>query len=143
MQTLYVWEGVTYYLGAPAVDQTLACIRRSSRAGSRLCLDYMIDAPDMAGRYGVAQSQALMRDTYHAEPIQFRIPEGAVEAYLAERGYATVEHLVAAGLEKRYLTLASGDLAGAVLACFGLVCAEVEPRRPESRITSPPIPLTH
>ena len=79
----------------------------------------------------------------HAEPIQFRIPEGAVEAYLAERGYATVEHLVAAGLEKRYLTLASGDLAGAVLACFGLVCAEVEPRRPESRITSPPIPLTH
>lgn len=125
-QTLYVWEGVTYYLPAAAVEQTLACIRRNSPAGSGLCLDYMIDAPDMASRYGVAQSRALMRDTYHAEPIQFRIPEGTLEAFLAERGYTTVQHLVASDLEKNYLTLASGVLAGNVLACFGLVRAAVE-----------------
>jgi methyltransferase (TIGR00027 family) len=125
-QTLYIWEGVTYYLPAAAVDETLAFIRRNSPAGSRLCLDYMIDAPDMASRYGVAQSRALMRDTYRAEPIQFRVPEGTLEAFLAERGYATVEHLMAGDLEKNYLTLASGALAGKVLACFGLVRATVE-----------------
>lgn len=123
-RTLYVWEGVTYYLAATAVDRTLVCLRRISPAGSDLCFDYMIDAPDMASRYGVAQSQALMRDTYRAEPIQFRIPEGTLEAFLTERGYSTVEHLVAADLEKSYLTLANGDLAGKVLACFGLVRAE-------------------
>lgn len=122
-RTLFVWEGVTYYLTAAAVDQTLACIRRNSPAGSQLCLDYMIDAPDMASRYGVAQSQALMHDTYHAEPIQFRIPEGTLEAFLAGRGYTTVEHLLADDLGKNYLTLASGALAGKVLACFGLVRA--------------------
>jgi O-methyltransferase involved in polyketide biosynthesis len=110
------------------VDRTLACIRRNSPAGSRLCFDYMIDAPDMASRYGVAESRALMRDTYHAEPIQFRIPEGTLEAFLAERGYATVEHLVAGDLEKNYLTLATGALAGNVLACFRLVRAVVEAR---------------
>jgi len=124
-ETLCVWEGVTYYLTATAVDQTLACLRRYSQAGCDLCFDYMIDAPDMTSRYGVAQSQALMRDTYHAEPIQFRIPEGAIEAFLADRGYATLEHLVADDLEKTYLTLTSGDLAGNVLACFGLVRAAV------------------
>ena len=124
--TLYIWEGVTYYLPAAAVDQTLACVRTISGAGAELCLDYMIDAPDMASRYGVAQSQALMRDTYHAEPIQFRIPEGTLELFLAERGYATLEHLVARDLEKTYLTLASGDLGGSVLACFGLVRAAVQ-----------------
>jgi hypothetical protein len=80
----------------------------------------------MASRYGVAQSRALMRDTYHAEPIQFRILEGTLEALLGERGYATVDHLVAGDLEKRYLTLATGALAGNVLACFGLVRAAVE-----------------
>lgn len=122
-RTLYVWEGVTYYLTVAAVDQTLACIRRISAAGSGLCFDYMIDAPDMATRYGVAESQALMRDTYHAEPVQFRIPEGTLEAFLAERGYATVEHVVASDLEKNYLTLSTGALAGNVLACFGLVRA--------------------
>jgi methyltransferase (TIGR00027 family) len=122
-RTLYVWEGVTYYLTPAAVDRTLACIRRTSPAGNELCLDYMIDAPDMASRYGVAQSQALMCETYGVEPVQFRIPEGTLEAYLAERGYATLDHLVAADLEKTYLTLPTGDLAGRVLACFGLVRA--------------------
>jgi methyltransferase (TIGR00027 family) len=125
-RTLYVWEGVTYYLTASAVDRTLACIRRNSPAGSELCLDYMIDAPDMASRYGVAQSQALMRDTYHAEPVQLRIPEGTLEAFLAERGYATLDHLLAGDLEEIYLTLSTGDLAGHVLACFGLVRAAIE-----------------
>jgi methyltransferase (TIGR00027 family) len=125
-QALYVWEGVTYYLPAAAVDQTLACIRRNSPAGSRLCFDYIVDAPDMASRYGVAQSRALVRDTYHAEPIQFRVPEGTLETFLAERGYTTVEHLVAGDLEKNYLTLATGALAGNVLACFRLVRAAIE-----------------
>ena len=124
--TLYVWEGVTYYLTAAEVDQTLASIRRNSPPGSRLCFDYMIDAPDMASRYGVAQSQALMRATYHAEPVQFRIPEGTLEAFLAERGYKTIEHLLVGDLETKYLTLSTGALAGNALACFGLVCAEVE-----------------
>ena len=86
----------------------------------------MIDAPDMAGRYGVAQSRALMQDTYHAEPVQFRIPEGTLEAFLTDRGYATLEHRVAGDLERTYLTLTSGDLAGKVLACFGLVRSAVE-----------------
>ena len=125
-QTLYVWEGVTYYLTAQAVDQTFACIRRNSPAGSSLCFDYMIDAADMSSRYGVAKSQALMRETYHAEPIQFRIPEGNLEAFLAKRGYAAVEHLVAGDIEKQYLVLANGALAGNVLACFGLVRASVK-----------------
>ena len=107
------------------MDQTFACIRRNSPAGSSLCFDYMIDAVDMASRYGVTQSQTLMRETYHAEPIQFRIPEGTLEVFLAERGYTTVEHLVASDIEKRYLMLANGTLAGNVLACFGLVRASV------------------
>jgi O-methyltransferase involved in polyketide biosynthesis len=102
-----VWEGVTYYLTATAVDQTLACTRRNSGAGGELYFDCMIDAPDMAGRYGV----------------QFRIPEGALEVVLAERGYATCDHLLADDLEKTYLTLAAGGLAGHGPACFGLVRA--------------------
>src|SRR5271157_6593160 len=97
-----------------------------SKAGADLCLDYMIDAPDMASRYGVAQSQALMRETYGVEPVQFRIPEGTLEEFLSERGFATHQHLVAADQEKAYLTLATGELAGHVLACFGLVRAALE-----------------
>jgi len=57
------------------------------------------------------------------EPELFR---GVVEAFLAERGYATLDHLLAGDLEEIYLTLSTGDLAGHVLACFGLVRAAIE-----------------
>ncbi len=120
---LYVWEGVIYYLTAEAVDRTLAFIRGNAAVRSEVCLDYVIDAPDIASRYGVAQMQALMRESYGVEPVQFRIPEGTVEAFLAERGFAVREHLVAADMEKTYLTLPTGELAGNVLASFGLVRA--------------------
>jgi methyltransferase (TIGR00027 family) len=122
-RTLFVWEGVMYYLTADAVDRTLALVRRCASAGSILCFDYLADAPDMLSRYGVAESQALMRDTYHAEPIQFRIAEGTIEAFLAERGYSILEHLAASDMEKKYLTLRSGEPAGKALACFALVRA--------------------
>jgi methyltransferase (TIGR00027 family) len=122
-RTLFVWEGVMYYLTAEAVDQTLAFIRCCAPAGSVLCFDYMADAPDMLSRHGVAESRALMRDTYHAEPVQFQIAEGTAGAFLAERGYSILEHLATSDLEKKYLTLRSGELAGKALACFALVKA--------------------
>lgn len=122
-RTLFVWEGVMYYLPAAAVDETLAFIHCCSPAGSVLCFDYLVDAPDMLSRHGVAESRALMRDTYHAEPVQFGIAEGTIEAFLAERGYSILEHLATRDLETKYLTLRSGELAGKALACFALVKA--------------------
>lgn len=125
-RTLYVWEGVCYYLPAEAVDATLSAVRDISPAGSELCFDYMVDAPDMAIRYGVAQSQALMRDAYQAEPVRFRIAEGSLAAFLSERGYLLKEHLTAEEQERTFLTLSNGEIAGRVLACFGLARAVVE-----------------
>ncbi|MGA3023332.1 MAG: SAM-dependent methyltransferase [Bryobacteraceae bacterium] len=131
-KTLFVWEGVTYYLTSEAVDATLEFVRRDSPAGSDLCFDYMADAPDMSGRYGVAESQALMNSTYHAEPIQFRIEEGAIESFLSQRGYSVGEHFTDKDLEKRYLSLRDGSSGGRVLACFRLVRASVNSESPVS-----------
>jgi methyltransferase (TIGR00027 family) len=124
-RTLYVWEGVMYYLPPQAVDQTLQFIRQNSPPGSTLCLDYMIDAPDMATRYGVMESEKLMRERYHAEPIQTRILEGTIADFLAIRGFAVKQHLKPAEIQRRFLTLRDGSSAGRVLAWFGFVEAVV------------------
>ena len=124
-RTLFVWEGVTYYLPTAAIDQTLEFVRGHSPAGSTLCLDYLLEAPDMAARYGVKESRAAMQAAYRAEPIQFRIEEGTIQAFLSEHGFGMLEHLTAADLERKYLTLRDGTSAGHVLACFGLVEASV------------------
>lgn len=123
-QALFLWEGVMYYLAPDVVDQTLQLIRTNSPAGSVLCFDYMIDAPDIMTRYGVAQSDALMRQRYHAEPIRMRVPEGTIGSFLAERGFALRDHVPPEDMERRYLTLNDGSSAGRVLAWFSLVRAE-------------------
>lgn len=124
-RTLYIWEGVTYYLQARQVDQTLTFVRSHSAPGSRLCFDYLADAPDMSSRYGVEAAWTAMRAMYPAEPIQFAIPEGSIGGFLAERGFSLVEHLAPEEMERRYLTLRDGSSAGKVLACFCLAQAAV------------------
>jgi methyltransferase (TIGR00027 family) len=123
LRTLFVWEGVTYYLPAEAIDRTLDFVRTHSAAGSLLCFDYLADAPDMMDRYGVKAAITAMQTVYLAEPAKFRIPEGAIEAFLSERGYDLIEHLTEKDMEKRYLTLRDGSLAGKAVACFRLVKA--------------------
>jgi len=123
--TLFIWEGVIYYLPPAAVDQTLDFVRKNSAAGSTLCFDYLIHAPDMQSRHGVKESQEAMKKSYRAEPIEFRIDEGNIQSFLSERGFTMIDHLLPADMERRILTLRDGTLAGHVLACFGFVEASV------------------
>ena len=125
-QTLFIWEGVCYYLPPQTVDETFRFVRENSPAGSIICFDYMLAASDLAGRYGAQQSRAAMEAMYTAEPLQFDLAEQQVPAFLAERGFTLIEHLTAADLETRYLTLSDGTLAGRVLGLFGMVRAVVK-----------------
>jgi methyltransferase (TIGR00027 family) len=122
-RALFVWEGVTYYLPAAAIDRTMTAVRELAPSGGILCFDYMAAAPDMEDRYGVRLAREEMRARYVSEPVQFVIEEGAIETFLSERGYSLVNHLGAEEMERRFLTLADGSLAGRVLACFRLVQA--------------------
>lgn len=123
-QTLFLWEGVMYYLAPEVADQTFALVRANSPAGSVLCFDYMMDAPDMMTRYGVAESDALMRQRYHTEPVRTRVPEGSIGSFLAQRGFSLRDHVTPEEMEKRFLTLRDGSSAGRALAWFSLVRAE-------------------
>jgi methyltransferase (TIGR00027 family) len=124
-QTLFIWEGVSYYLPPKAVDDTLNLVRRHSPAGSTICFDYMYPAAELDNRFGAKKSREAMQTAYTAEPLQFDLSADAVAAFLAERGYAVVDHLTAGEMEKRYLTLPDGSLAGQILDLFGLVRASV------------------
>lgn len=116
-KTLFVWQGVTYYLPAEAIGRTLEFVRRH--------------APDMLERYRVKESLAAMRAVYQNEPAQFQIQESAIESFLQERGFSLAEHLRTQDMEQRFLTLRDGSLAGRVLACFRLVQAAVSGTNPQ------------
>lgn len=124
-KTLFIWEGVTYYLTPEAVDSTLDFVKNNSPAGSTICFDYSADAPDMDERYGVKQTKESMKATYTAERVQFKIAEGTIDSFLTERGYQMTVHLTPEEMERMYLTLGNGTLAGKVVANLCLVQAVV------------------
>ncbi len=122
---LFVWEGVTYYLAADAVDRTLAAVRSVSAPGSSLCFDYASLSLAALGEEGARKLREQMRARHPGEPARFGIPQGQIGEFLAGRGFGVVEVLDAAAMEARYLTPANGSTLGKVPALFSFVVATV------------------
>jgi methyltransferase (TIGR00027 family) len=119
-QTLYIWEGVTYYLTTPAVDATFSFIRKYSSPGSTLCFDYYSIFPGMDEAYGVKEQREFMKAHSPGERMQFSIERNQIGAFLQERGFSITEHLTPEEMQKKYLTLKDGSTAGKTNAaiCF-------------------------
>jgi methyltransferase (TIGR00027 family) len=122
-RALFVWEGVTYYLSAKVVDNTLGVITTISPGGSSICFDFASLSAEALSEEGAKKLSEHMKSNHPAEPTQFGIPQGKLGAFLAERGYAIIEHLSATEMEARYLTLREGSTVGKVPALFSLVHA--------------------
>lgn len=115
LQTLFIWEGVSYYLAEESINETLRFFRDYSATGSTICFDYMT---------------VKMESVHAGEPFRFWIAPDKINSFLAERGLKMAEHLDNTEMEKRYLTLKDGRLAEKVMARFGLVRAEKYPVSP-------------
>jgi methyltransferase (TIGR00027 family) len=108
-KTLFIWEGVMYYLPPAAVETTLRVIKENSPEGSRLCFDYM---------------SAKLDSINSGEPFLFWIESSEIGSFLNLRGFKLLDHLDAAEMERRYLTLRDGSPAERSLSKLCLVYAE-------------------
>gem|GEM_PF-179601 len=119
-KSLFIWEGVTYYLPARVVDDTLNFIRSKSPSGSTICFDYSSRWPEMLDSFGVRELMEFMKRNHPGEPTQFGIEKGEIVSFLSDRGYKIIDHLEALDMERLYLTLRGGSSVGKVpaLLCF-------------------------
>jgi methyltransferase (TIGR00027 family) len=111
-RTLFIWEGVTYYLPEASVAATLDFVRSHSAPGSLLCFDYMSRA---------------RQTRYTGEPFLFFLPVERVEPFLSEHGFHAVEHSVDADVAMKYNLLPDGTSAGPTLPDTNFVTARVSP----------------
>ena len=109
-QTLFIWEGVMYYLSNEAVDNTLDFVKKNSSKYSRICFDYMTEK---------------LESVNAAEPFKFWIEKDKIESFLIERGFKVINHLSPDDIKKRYLTLKDGSLAEKTISQFYLILAEL------------------
>ena len=97
LKTLFVWEGVTPYLTAEAVDETLAFVVNNSGQGTSIIFNYFVEPvgdgpgdPEMSW-WTVKKRQKLLEFQERiGEPFTFGIPEGGVEEFLCSRGFCQV-----------------------------------------------------
>ncbi len=126
-KTLFVWEGVTYYLNAETVDKVLAFVRSNAPSGSSICFDYAALSDEALKASEVKDLRQLLQTQYANEPRRFGIRAGQIDTFLAERGFEIVEHLVAAEMTQKYLAKGAQVKLDPVPSLFCLVHAAVTP----------------
>jgi len=101
-KTLFLMEGLLYYLPPAAVNEMLSSIVKNSAKGSAILFDYLsksvVDGSTSleAGRNlqkGMAQS---------GEPFKFGIDDGMIEEFLANRGFSQIVNVTSQDYKEAY-----------------------------------------
>lgn len=113
-ETLFICEGVTFYLSGKTVISMLEKIRKNSGAGSKLGFDFQT----------IVTRGDLIDTGLKDEKIKFGISHGEIEKFVLENQFVITEHLSSADMEKRFLTSENGDLSGHILPIMNILLIE-------------------
>ncbi|RJO69928.1 hypothetical protein D5S18_29005 [Nocardia panacis] len=121
---MIVWEGVTNYLTAQAVDRTLAALRDVAGSGSRLVFTY-VHAGVIDGTATFPEARRWAGGVARVgEPWTFGLRPEELGEFLGERGYEPVWEESTAAAGRRYFGARgrkdrASDLYRVALACLG------------------------
>jgi methyltransferase (TIGR00027 family) len=125
-RTFFIWEGVTYYISAQAVDGTLRFIAAKSAPGSSVVFDYALEEIIKGdfrrfptARWGMQWFASM------GEPWVFGIADGQAASYVAQRGLKALSDLDSRELTKRYLMTSQGKVYGPLSGMIRIIHAEV------------------
>lgn len=103
-RSIFIWQGVTYYLTPAGVDITLAFIARHAGPGSSVIFDY-IDRALLTGstHHGEVKGMHRFRGMT-GEDLNFGIPMSQIEPFLTQRGFVGVKNIRSEDLKAMVFT---------------------------------------
>lgn len=111
LKTLYIWEGVTFYLSPESVERTLRILGKNSFSGSIISFDYQhVDAHNKLIETGLKE-----------ENIKFGLNYQECDDYLKALGYSIIEKIDSSTLSERYLTMTNGTRFGEIKSVMNIV----------------------
>lgn len=120
-RAFFAWQGVIYYLSAPAIESTLAHVARSAAPGSELVFDFLLPGFARNRARGHALSLARLVTARMGERyISYHTPED-LETLLERAGFELLGIQRDVDLEARYCAGRSDDLS--VMHGFGIARA--------------------
>lgn len=106
LKTLFIWEGVTYFLSEEVIDGTLSFVRSKSGNGSSIIFDYTFKSV-IDGTYDSEEAKREMEILARlGEPFTYGIEEGAIKEFLTEKGFCDVTEVSAEFLTNNYFKAA-------------------------------------
>lgn len=110
-RTLFIWEGVIYYLPAEAVDALLRFVTENSAPGSSIVFDYFPRSV-VDGSCGRRESRNLRKRVARTgEPFLFGIDDAEIVPFLQQRGFRRIEVVSAADCRKAWFHGANKSIA--------------------------------
>lgn len=124
-KTLFIWEGVIYYLDFESVETTLALVSQASHHESVIAFDYTISITkdNIDKYYGVREFAHTMNKHHANEELIFSINESEIESFIEQRGLKIDDHLDNEEIEKTFLLDDNGALMGQTTGHFRFVVA--------------------
>jgi methyltransferase (TIGR00027 family) len=123
-KTLFIWEGVSYYLEEDTVADTLLFFNQHPKPGSTLAFDYTITLTDdnLKKYYGAEAFKQTMEEHHASEALLFSVPESGIATYLDDHKLKMLEHLNYQDIEQNYLIDDNGSPIGKMTGhfCFAL-----------------------
>jgi methyltransferase (TIGR00027 family) len=124
-KTLFIWEGVSYYLDLESIKKTLEFVSHSLHKDTVIAFDYTIPVTEdiMNNDYGAKEFMKTMKEHHANEELLFSIKNGEIGSFLAETNLRMIEYMDNAAIERKYLIDENGSLIGRMTGNFRFVCA--------------------
>lgn len=125
LQTLFLWEGVSYYLESDSVDRMLEFVQQSGVEDSVIAFDYAISTTEdnIDNYYGAKIFHETWRKHRPNELFKSAVADGEIGGFLEDRGLRLIQHLDPEEIEKTYLLNDDGSLVDRVNGLFRFVKA--------------------
>ncbi len=126
LKTLFIMEGVVYYISPEAVDGTLAFIANHSGPGSSVIFDYTEKAVVDGTRRRSEISSMRRYKAFSGEEIVFGINKSDIKGFLESRGFGNVVNATGDDLHRMYFTGVNEKRQ--VAPIYSIVHADVGPK---------------
>jgi methyltransferase (TIGR00027 family) len=103
LKTLFIWEAVSKYLTANAVNELLSVVSGNSCKGSSIVFDYLFQSMVDGKSNSETANKALSYHDKRGEPFIFGLPEENPEQIIMSKGFSTVKNFTAAKIKSMYL----------------------------------------
>jgi methyltransferase (TIGR00027 family) len=118
LKTLFVLEGLIYYLTPGAVDSLLSFIVHNSKKGSAIVLDYgRVNPNTSAGGVQGAGTTGFDYAKERGEPVKSYV-DGTIETFLSARGFSNIKNMESADYKKAYFHGKNANREVSELAAF-------------------------